>query len=298
MKDSREMKKTPHSTKEKEPLMIPEVEEMQHVGVVQAQMAMGARTLTFASMLHEAVDVWRRRDVGFQLPDWAIERLSDRKDQATLTENEQQRFLCALNVLIANGTFGSLVDIHADMTHQMHGTQRFLPWHRVYLRQFELALQSNHPDVTLPYWDWTQPGEESVPGWLVAFTPTIITPTQTIPVTRSPGTASDLAGIASNVPSIMSQSAFATFTSQLEGIVHNSIHVWVGGSMSSVPTAPADPLFWMHHANIDRLWWVWQNSSAGTGQNPSLSGSAAIMDPWPTTEAQTRDITAMGYTYP
>src|SRR5215210_5054408 len=120
---------------------------------------------------------------------------------------------------------------------------------------------------------------------------------QTIPVTRSPGTTASLATIASNVPAIMGQTTFPTFTSPLEGIVHNAVHVWVGGSMGSVPTATADPLFWMHHANIDRLWWVWQSSPEGTGQNPNLSGSAAIMDPWPTTEAQTRDISAMGFTY-
>jgi hypothetical protein len=36
--------------------------------------------------------------------------------------------------------------------------------------------------------------------------------------------------------------------------VHGGVHVWVGGSMSTIPTAPADPIFWMHHANSDRLW--------------------------------------------
>ena len=33
------------------------------------------------------------------------------------------------------------------------------------------------------------------------------------------------------------------------------------------------------------------------GKNPPLSGAAAVMDPWPTTEADTRDIGTMGYTY-
>jgi tyrosinase len=67
--------------------------------------------------------------------------------------------------------------------------------------------------------------------------------------------------------------------------------------MSSIPTAPADPLFWMHHANIDRLWWKWQKSPAGAGKNPNLTGSAAVMDPWPVSEPDTRDITPLGYTY-
>ena len=67
--------------------------------------------------------------------------------------------------------------------------------------------------------------------------------------------------------------------------------------MGVIPTAPADPIFWMHHANIDRLWWKWQTMPGNAGKNPPLSGAAAVMDPWPTTEADTRDIGTMGYTY-
>jgi tyrosinase len=39
--------------------------------------------------------------------------------------------------------------------HCQHGWERFLPWHRIYLYEFEQALQDHCPDVTLPYWDWT-----------------------------------------------------------------------------------------------------------------------------------------------
>jgi tyrosinase len=68
--------------------------------------------------------------------------------------------------------------------------------------------------------------------------------------------------------------------------------------MSFIATAPADPIFWMHHANIDRLWWQWQQ--AHPGKNPSLSGSgptSPVMDPWAYTETDTRDITTLGYEY-
>jgi hypothetical protein len=53
----------------------------------------------------------------------------------------------------------------------------------------------------------------------------------------------------------------------------------------------------MHHCNIDRLWWQWQQSTQGQGKNPNLTGSAAVMDPWAYTEADTRDIGVLGYTY-
>jgi tyrosinase len=36
-----------------------------------------------------------------------------------------------------------------------HTNPRFLPWHRVYLRELERRLQMFHPCVSLPYWDWT-----------------------------------------------------------------------------------------------------------------------------------------------
>jgi tyrosinase len=244
-------------------------------------------------MLKEQVELRRI----LKLPPWLSFILPyARKDQASLTALEQSRFICALNVLIQNGTFGQLVGIHADASHQMHGTQRFLPWHRIYLLKLEQALQSVHPDVTIPYWDWTKQSEQSIPAWLQNVTPTVVTPAQTITVIRAPHSQASLATTASNIPSVMGLTDFASFTSQLEG-VHGSVHMWVGGSMSMIPTAPADPIFWMHHANIDRLWWQWQKSPQGAGKNPSLSGTAAVMDPWTNTEASTRDIVALGYTY-
>jgi tyrosinase len=49
--------------------------------------------------------------------------------------------------------YNNLALIHQN--HCQHGWERFLPWHRVYLYEFEQALQDVCPDVTLPYWDWT-----------------------------------------------------------------------------------------------------------------------------------------------
>ncbi len=43
----------------------------------------------------------------------------------------------------------------AHQNHCQHGWERFLPWHRIYLYEFEQALQDHCPDVTMPYWDWT-----------------------------------------------------------------------------------------------------------------------------------------------
>ena len=250
---------------------------------------------------------WTRLEQIFKLPPW-FPRLRERRDQAMLSPVEQERFLCALNIRIADGSFGQLVNVHADMTHHMHdmaapgdptgaiGQQRFLPWHRVYLLIFEQLLEGVHPDVTLPYWDWTKAGEESIPAWLAGYTPTVPTPTGSITVTRAPGSSGWLATIASNVPATMAVTDYTGFATQLEDI-HDMVHVWVGGTMGGIATAPADPMFWMHHANIDRLWWMWQQSPAGSGKNPSLSGADAVLDPWSYTEPTTRDIIGLGYAY-
>ncbi|KAF9478987.1 Di-copper centre-containing protein [Pholiota conissans] len=64
---------------------------------------------------------------------------------------------------------------------------------------------------------------------------------------------------------ITSQPTFALFRVQLEGRpitptprIHDGGHFAVGGEMSNFYSSPADPLFFLHHANIDRVWWNWQ----------------------------------------
>lgn len=63
-----------------------------------------------------------------------------------------------------------------------------------------------------------------------------------------------------------------SFRNHLEGIVpnpsdgvstilHNALHTWVGGSMARVPTSPNDPVFYLHHCNVDKIWDSWQRRS-------------------------------------
>lgn len=39
--------------------------------------------------------------------------------------------------------------------------------------------------------------------------------------------------------------------------LHNAVHVWIGGQMQTA-SSPNDPVFFLHHTNIDRLWHQWQ----------------------------------------
>jgi tyrosinase len=214
-----------------------------------------------------------------------------RKDHRMLTVDEQNRFLNAFALINSMGALGPLVDIHSNAIHQMHANPRFLPWHRIYLLRMEELLMSVDPTVCIPYWKSSE--EQAFPAWLVGFTPTVNLMTGPHTVTRTIGMFAILPNAAA-VATAMANATFNTFAAALEGI-HNSGHVWVGGSMGGIPTAPCDPVFWMHHAEIDRLWWVWQQ--AHPGQNPALAGPAATMDPWSETEPDTRDINALGFTY-
>src|SRR5262249_46540990 len=70
----------------------------------------------------------------------------------------------------------------------------------------------------------------------------------------------------------------------IESQPHDMVHVFVGGQnpgglMSSPDTAGLDPIFWLHHANIDRLWEVWRKnpSSHVDPVDPDwVKGSASI----------------------
>ena len=214
-----------------------------------------------------------------------------RKDHRSLTADEQTRFLNAFSQINAINALGPLVDIHSNAIHQMHSNPRFLPWHRIYLVRMEELLMSVDPTVCIPYWKSSD--EQAFPSWLLGFTPTVNLMGGPHTVTRNIGLFATLPD-ASDVAAAMANATFNSFASALEGI-HNSGHVWVGGSMGSIAFAPCDPAFWMHHCEIDRIWAAWQ--TANPGQNPSLPGAAGTMDPWTETEVETRDITALGYTY-
>ncbi len=92
----------------------------------------------------------------------------------------------------------------------------------------------------------------------------------------------------------------------LEQTPHNMVHGGVGGPgglMSAFDTAPLDPVFWMHHANIDRLWGEWLKQTGR--ENPSQSAWADepfdfhTEDGTPVrmTSAEVVDPGALGYEY-
>ena len=65
-------------------------------------------------------------------------------------------------------SYNNMALIHQN--HCQHGWERFLPWHRVYLYEFEQVLQDVAPGTVMPYWDWTMPQylpHQPEKGWII-----------------------------------------------------------------------------------------------------------------------------------
>jgi tyrosinase len=227
-----------------------------------------------------------------------------RKSASKTTTQEQQRFTQLISQLIANGRYGQLVAIHADMSHDQHGSmgavgaERFLSWHRDFLLRLEREMQQVDAAAFIPYWNWA--ADRTVPSWLADFHPDVPVPGRRHPlqVRRSLGRRGRLAA-QWEVDALVQNPAisYTNFTSVLEGF-HNEVHTWVGGTMGSLMTAPADALFWLHHSQIDRLWSLWQAVPGNAAKHPTLNGADAVLDPWgPDTWQTVQSITTLGYSY-
>ena len=176
-----------------------------------------------------------------------------------------------------------------------HGGWFFFPWHRGYLAAFEqivlaeVKAQGGPDDWALPYWDYERPGRSALPPAFrsptrpdgrpnALFTDQRLAqvnagmPLQSLlePVFGPTAKLSSAAGLAEPTFSTGRTNGFgggptpssfqADRPGDIESFLHGNVHVLVGlggGWMSGFRTAAQDPVFWLHHANIDRLWALW-----------------------------------------
>ncbi|GAA2151946.1 tyrosinase family protein [Kitasatospora kazusensis] len=218
-----------------------------------------------------------------------------------------------------------------------HHAPSFLPWHRRFLLQFEQALQGVNPDVTLPYWDWTADRTPTASLWgsdflggdgrrsdgqvttgAFAFSggkwPLKVSPDNRTFLRRAMGRGVAELPTRAEVNSVLALPDYDAapwngssegFRNNLEGWrgvnLHNRVHVWVGGLMLT-GMSPNDPVFWLHHCFVDKLWAEWQSRHPGQGYLPADSTDNVValgdaMKPWnDTTPADMLDHTGH-YTY-
>ena len=190
-----------------------------------------------------------------------------------------------------------------------HGTRLFLAWHRAYLYFFELALRDQVPAAALGWWDWTsitshakglpaayaqaQVGGKANPLYSVPVPPIARVNGEPKKTTRAPDVPAKLP-TAADVQAVLQLPDFLDFQAQLEGL-HNSVHVWIGGTMGQIPWAAYDPIFWAHHTMIDRVWRLWQLHHPNPAFPPGLLATA--LPPFAMTVADTLDIKLLGYDY-
>jgi len=198
-----------------------------------------------------------------------------RKSITRLTLAERTAFVNAVLQLKANGGYDKYIQVHAGAGPHGHGGPAFLPWHREFLRRYELDLQAIDSSVFLPYWDWTvenlnSAGTESL-LWANDFMGGPGNPAQAFRVTTGPFAPWNLRrnnfnrfqspGGGGNITAIKGELRYRDFLA-LEG-PHGGAHVWVGGDMGGIASAVRDPVFFLLHCNIDRLWAEWTRDHQG-----------------------------------
>ena len=181
--------------------------------------------------------------------------------------------------------------------------QYFLAWHRAYIYFFEVIVRAHVAELggpstwALPYWNYSyyddSDGSAAGAPWVRSNLPWVFSQAQLPDGSDNPLYIADTdkRGLQPNWPgqqetmfletltpyydAAYSHTDFLDFNQTLDGQPHGAVHVDVGsgdqqvtqgGWMTSTVTASFDPVFWLHHAEIDRFWVGW---NAAGGANPS-----------------------------
>ncbi|KAH9845039.1 monophenol monooxygenase (tyrosinase) [Teratosphaeria destructans] len=191
--------------------------------------------------------------------------------------------------------------VHGLLASYVHYRGVFLPFHRLMIHTLEATLQQTCGyNGSLPYWDWTLDHEDLAksPVWdpIRGFGGNGVPQEDgSSCVTDGPfgnstrhwtGKHDTLYGVERDphclsrkfevgasvatlqfsisptvVKSTLDQAEYGDFFYLLETNPHNAIPQLVRGDFLMF-TAPNDPLFYLHHGQLDRLWWVWQMRDA------------------------------------
>ena len=172
-----------------------------------------------------------------------------------------------------------------------HGNYYFLPWHRMYIYWFERILRdaSGDPELALPYWNYTSPAARTLPEVYrvpaIASNPLYVAERNTDAGgvnngARLPASAAAtawlpfrLVNFSTALPSgaafggrVVDRPVHLMPTMGSFESYHNVMHVLIGGEngyMSDPTAASRDPIFFAHHANVDRLWNRWLDQGGG-----------------------------------
>jgi len=215
--------------------------------------------------------------------------------------------------------------VHADFC--KHSQLSFLHWHRHYINFFEAICGEmiGDPDFALPYWNWSKRSgvipapfydvpELNVEHWNDpgVYDGQSWGPIDTVGrrgLAKGRGLLNDpVRGgsfTSAKIESIKGSPNADLFRSSLEGSPHNDGHV-VSGATATGKTghigdglSPLDPIFWLHHCMVDRVWAEWQRTH--TTPDPGESYDTDFVDrkgnAAPVKSGGAMMIAPLGYTY-
>ncbi|KAL3899722.1 MAG: hypothetical protein SGCHY_001841 [Lobulomycetales sp.] len=188
-----------------------------------------------------------------------------RKEWRELDATEKNDFFNAVNALKNSNGYTKYVTIHKNFFGAAHSNAVFLPWHRKMLVEFEADLtRVAGKQIHLPYWDWTvnsQSPEQSEVLQPNSFGTGGTGPNLCVTdgafanwinddgscLSRGYGRTGTVAAFYSEEvvnAAVRTSDNFDTIWRTLEGPLHGSVHVNIGGNVATAGS-PRDPLFFL-----------------------------------------------------
>ncbi|XP_069134200.1 tyrosinase-like protein 1 [Argopecten irradians] len=217
-----------------------------------------------------------------------------RKEVRAMNRSEWTQFVNRLNILKeaipVRGhrsfvPYDVISDLHRsnESLHSSHGGPNFLGWHRMYLLLLEAAI-----GVPIPYWDSRLDYDMTDPTDSILWTSEFFGPGFGLEDSgpfanwKTPDNESLVRNIGNNGSLVSSDMVktilrYRRHSRAVEPIlnsiedIHEGPHRWVDGQMSSLETAPQDPIFFLHHSFIDYIWYMFRKKLRKRGEiNPAL----------------------------
>lgn len=158
----------------------------------------------------------------------------------------------------------------------------FLTWHRMYIWYYEKIVRklSGKEDFALPYWEYTNAQYRVMPGIFRDSTSSLFAEARLDSLNMGYPIREDF-NLHLDPTNVFENTSYKQFNVALDDTPHGPMHGYIGGSksgvtmyndvfqqdsvgyMASLSTAGFDPIFFVHHANIDYLWEIWNQSDNG-----------------------------------
>ncbi|KAF7536038.1 hypothetical protein G7054_g4904 [Neopestalotiopsis clavispora] len=224
----------------------------------------------------------------------ACTTISQRVPWTNLTSEEKTDYinadLCLIDAPSQTGFEGAVSrwdDLqwpHVHQTNYVHGVGAFLPFHRYYMTVHERMIRQECGYTgRMPYWDEVNEVSDLAGSDLWKdeyFGGNGVGTSRCIQsgsfanltlrwqlnnqvgdhcLTRDFNQNGFNAAAQTNIDRCNAIGAFADARSCWEGSPHSAGHGGVGGIMVDPTLSPGDPVFYLHHSYLDKLWHEWQN---------------------------------------